>query len=60
MAQTAADGNGDGVVNAADYTLWRDNVSVGGVSVPEPSALGLAIVLAATLLGRRQPPLKRY
>lgn len=22
----AADGNGDGVVNAADYTVWRDNV----------------------------------
>ena len=28
-ADYAGDLNGDGVVNAADYTVWRDNLNVG-------------------------------
>lgn len=48
-----ADGNNDGVVDAADYTVWRDNlglgfsvlpVVVGGGDVPEPSMLTLAVI----------------
>jgi hypothetical protein len=62
MAQTAADGNGDGVVDAADYTLWRDNLSAPAVSVPEPGAMLLVGVLLVgsavrTVVGRVQRPL---
>lgn len=46
-----ADANGDGIVNGADYVLWRKAVAVNatrastGLSfalVPEPSAVALA------------------
>ncbi len=54
-----ADGNGDGVVDAADYTVWRDlflNPPVAvlptlGVSVPEPSMELLAALALAAVLG---------
>jgi ELWxxDGT repeat protein len=36
-----ADGNGDGVVNVADYTVWRDNLGRGGV-IEGSSATALA------------------
>lgn len=55
-----ADGNGDGIVNAIDYTIWRDSPSLslapaqlpaliraGGIAIPEPAAallVGLAIL----------------
>lgn len=48
-----ADGNGDGVVNAADYTVWRDAFkSAQPASVPEPAGvvvvfLGLVAITAA-------------
>ena len=48
----SADGNQDGVVNAADYTIWRDNYSslasslVTSVAIPEPTSL----ILFASLL----------
>jgi hypothetical protein len=48
-----ADGNGDGIVNAADYTVWRNALggpNEGGGSalnnVPEPSAVLLVCVTA--------------
>lgn len=52
---SAADGNGDGVVNLADYNVWRSHLGLAGASsstaagsVPEPS--GLALCLVAILL----------
>jgi len=42
----AADGNDDGIVDAADYTVWRDamDANVLPSSAPEPSSLLLAAV----------------
>ena len=58
-----ADGNADGVVDAADYTLWRDNLGARwddawalAAAIPEPAAIGLlAIGIAAAPLRRRAP-----
>jgi len=40
-AGNGADGNNDGVIDAADYTIWRDHLGQGGLgagtSVPEPA-----------------------
>lgn len=51
-----ADGNDDGVVDAADYTIWRDVFTAApSAAVPEP--IGLSLVLFA-IMGRtagRQP-----
>ncbi len=45
----AADGNGDGRIDAADFTVWRDAYRLNGsLRVPEPSAF-LAMVLACAL-----------
>lgn len=55
-----SDGNGDGVVDAADYTIWRDasDALFTAVSAPEPqawwSALCGAMSLAALRSGRRR------
>ncbi len=52
---SGADGNGDGVVNAADYVIWR-NLASGSASgsaviqVPEPST-GFMILLSIGVLG---------
>jgi hypothetical protein len=62
-----ADGNHDGVVNAADYTVWRDNLgahyvgsglgnaSGGGAlaasAVPEPTGVSLALLGSSGALG---------
>lgn len=45
-----ADGNGDGVVNAADYTVWRDNYGAGvsPIAVPEPSGVQVIGMLGLT------------
>ncbi|QDU88112.1 Peptidyl-prolyl cis-trans isomerase A precursor [Pirellulimonas nuda] len=57
-----ADANGDGIVNAADYTIWRDRYvgaggSIGAIGVPEPATLGtMLLALGAGLAvcrGRR-------
>jgi prepilin-type N-terminal cleavage/methylation domain-containing protein/prepilin-type processing-associated H-X9-DG protein len=50
---TGADGNGDGIVGAADYVVWRNNLELGGQAsnLPEPSAVVLVLcgaVLTAT------------
>jgi sugar lactone lactonase YvrE len=59
-----ADGNGDGVVDAADYTVWRDHLNaalgsgaIGSTTVPEPATLTLLILggvlaIAARMTGR--------
>lgn len=60
-AGNGADGNNDGVIDAADYTIWRDHLRQGGLgagtSVPEPATgvlliLGGALTLAARMTGR--------
>lgn len=45
-AGTGADGNGNGVIDAADYIVWRNAVTAGSGSfaaVPEPSSALLII-----------------
>jgi glucose dehydrogenase len=55
----AADGNGNGEVDAADYTTWRDHLGqmVGADSqsaaVPEPAPIVLMILAAASACTRR-------
>lgn len=51
------DYNGDGVVNAVDYPIWRDQLSTSSVltstatqSVPEPGAIALAVGFVSTYL----------
>jgi hypothetical protein len=55
-----ADGNRDGMVDAADYTVWRDHLTTAGAAslsqnVPEPATaiLFAAGILAATLRPHR-------
>ena len=64
-----ADGNIDGVVDAADYTVWRNNLGKslnptpgsGGLSsaansavaIPEPSLASLAVIACACFVGCR-------
>lgn len=40
------DGNGDGMVDAADYTIWRDAFEAASTAVPEPTTLPLLILAA--------------
>ena len=42
----AADGDGDGRVTAADYTMYRDALPAASVAVPEPHALLLTCLTA--------------
>ncbi len=50
-----ADGNQNGVVDAGDYNIWRDNVPVPAsvASVPEPAAM-IVLVLGGSLIGWRR------
>ncbi|MEM6654909.1 MAG: peptidylprolyl isomerase [Planctomycetota bacterium] len=58
-----SDGNGDAIISAADYTVWRDSVTPVGavvaaaVGVPEPATLG-GVVIAVLAAGFRRPPRK--
>lgn len=63
-----ADGNNDGIVDAADYTVWRDSPSLSlssaslvadlpaslGTAIPEPAAVWLAGFAVATLSSSRR------
>jgi hypothetical protein len=56
----AADGSGNGIVDAAEYTVWRDHVAAGSGSTaaaaPEPPAivlLGVAIAGPGVSLRRK-------
>lgn len=52
---SGADGNGDGVINAADYTVLRDAFDAQRtLSVPEPGSAALAIVWTACVAWRRR------
>jgi hypothetical protein len=42
---SSADGNGDGVVDAADYTILRDAMTLSPLGVPEPAALVNALLV---------------
>ncbi|MGL4514171.1 MAG: PEP-CTERM sorting domain-containing protein [Lacipirellulaceae bacterium] len=43
------------MVNAADYTVWRDAVGSGAaVAVPEPQSTALVAVLAGAVRRRRR------
>jgi hypothetical protein len=53
-----ADGNGDGIVDAADYVIWRHHLAAGGAAsghfaVPEPLTAPLVAVAMAWALTRR-------
>lgn len=51
----AADGNGDGRIDAADYTLWRDAVSQAiPTAIPEPSSSIVLLVTIFSALSRKQ------
>jgi len=52
----AADGNGNGVVDAADYVLWRNNLPPpgNGASVPEPASAVMLMIATAALGWRRR------
>jgi hypothetical protein len=50
----AADANHDGVVNAADYTVWRDSMEASpSIAVPEPAGVLLSLLAIAPSLCRR-------
>jgi hypothetical protein len=52
----AADANHDGVVNAADYTVWRDSMEASpATAVPEPGGMLLAALAIASRLRRLTP-----
>jgi hypothetical protein len=53
-AAPLADGNGDGVVNAADYTVWRDayEAATGSVAVPEATGGSIGVAAATAVLRR--------
>ncbi|MCA9185257.1 MAG: PEP-CTERM sorting domain-containing protein, partial [Planctomycetales bacterium] len=57
----AADGNGNGVIDAADYTIWKDNFgnSLGAAAtaaVPEPASgiLGMLLAVAWCAVRKRR------
>jgi hypothetical protein len=60
MTQLNADGNANGIVDAADYVLWRRNINfttatssaLGASPIPEPATivvLAIAVLLNAVL-----------
>jgi hypothetical protein len=63
---SGADGNYNGVIDAADYLVWRNSLSDAGLGaslaeagVPEPAA-GAPFVLAAVWLYFRRISRQRY
>ena len=53
MATTSEDGNGDGVIDAADYTVWRDHLGIttgSGAALASASPLSAAVPEPATIV----------
>lgn len=50
-APLTADANDDGTVDAADYTLWRDQLAAAAVATPEPSSLAALAVACLSRAG---------
>ncbi len=50
----AADASNNGVVDAADYTLWRDRLPAPAASVPEPGSIALAAMMLILAGGVKQ------
>ena len=61
----AADGNGNHIIDAADYTVWRDNLGAtlfgagsganATATVPEPTSLWMLLAGILTMCCRRRP-----
>ena len=52
-SELAADGNRNGVIDAADYNIWRDNfANTAGASVPESTSVALLLTGAFWLVIR--------
>jgi len=60
MGGAPADGNGDGVVNAADYTVWRDAMTASAAAVPEPRAAMLCAMIGCAVLATASPRRKSW
>lgn len=66
--QLAADGNGDGVVNLADYAVWRDNLSIPAsfadaaiaITIPEPGGAYPTTMMATMVALRRGRALRGF
>ena len=62
-----ADGNGNGIVDAADYVVWRDSISAAppaaalilSAAVPEPAAVGMMLVAMVPLMTMRRSAVRR-
>lgn len=54
IAGSRADGNSDRVIDAADYTVWRDALAAGSAAIPEPGAAVLVSLALTTAHFRRR------
>lgn len=65
LAGGLADGNGNGITDAADYVVWRKNagiepvatigrLSAAAIAVPEPSVLTIVLLGLSVMLAQRQ------
>ena len=57
-----ADGNGNGMVDAADYSLWLDHSGLasgsnGTILVPEPTSLTVVCTVILFVCARRRTPI---
>jgi hypothetical protein len=57
IAELVADGNLNGVVDAADYTIWRDHLHVSSgasasVLIPEPKSAALFVLGVVSIMCR--------
>lgn len=52
----SADGNADGVVDIADYTVWRDAMPA-AITIPEPAVLPGVLLLVVVRLSQNRRPI---